>query len=757
MPFFVSHPPPHPVLSPVFLAWGGIAAGVFFISGPIMGAVCIGLLGMYSNVRSDPDRLRLVGLLGLLVLILTLNTIAVSYENTIWGELGSEYLRKTSKSRFGEYFQITDQPVTYAVLKLMQMALLRIFDLEPSHFVLPAILLRLYLGTSAGLLVFLIQRNLTRNEPHSMALSLITSFTFASHPYTWFYMNGDQFRNAFGGLFLLAAIYAMSEIREKGWTAIGATFFFIACSFLSHRLYLFVFLVFIFSMFFYHLLRGSGDSRILGLSSRFSLSGPNAELLTLLFFVIFNMVVFIGGYYLLTSYDTPWAGERVFSGLAMDISGFNSKKYLERLAVPGIMLSLVIFVYLVSSYYLFRWLHQPAPFHSRLLFFYVSIIVLAHIWMYSSVSIDLSRLFIVVFPITTILFFLHTHAILVHLLKPEKRKVPKYLFALAAIIFFVFGAKAIRDSHLNSESSVSPSVSLKDIVFSSQSADVPVYLFGQGALQNAQWAFLLKIIFLIFALALFVYFLCARHPRLAWKITCMGLLAAGAPGVASITYGNYEVYTKYHEAMAAARQGNVEAAYTLAGILTRRQGCSDEDAIRWYMAAADQGHVKAQSRLGYLFSSHTTEKLGGMEKNDEKAVGWLNKASLGGDVDAIFLLGLHSLRGLGIYDKKDKKDYSHNYRAPFARQGYELIIRAALQGQPNAQFEIAKLYHEGTPFFPQNLELAHQWYCSANASGLRIAMPFCENWEKHRDLMELKITDGTTESICVFPPAPGHP
>jgi len=81
----------------------------------------------------------------------------------------------------------------------------------------------------------------------------------------------------------------------------------------------------------------------------------------------------------------------------------------------------------------------------------------------------------------------------------------------------------------------------------------------------------------------------------------------------------------------AADQGYAEAQYNLGRMYAYGQGGSRDyqEAVRWYRLAADQGEAAAQYNLGYMYY------LGqGVPRNYVRAYMWASLAAAQGDVDA---------------------------------------------------------------------------------------------------------------------------
>lgn len=696
----------------VFFLFIGLFVPVFFFYRPVFCAISLGIILLFLNIRYSPDELKLDGLFGLVMLATVLNVISLPYETMVnGGELAIAYLRYAMLDFKYFSFDIQFQPVAFAALKIVRLLLAPFFDIKFIDFVLPAILVRVFLGITTGLLVFLIQRRLTSGDKNSAALGLITAFFLSSHIYTWLYMNGDQFRNAFGSLFMLAALYNLMMIKEKGWLAVAATLITAFCSILSHRVYLFIFLIMPFSMFLYYSLERARRTKFLRSSALLGSPETRLNFLELMFYIAINMTAFILGYYIVISF-TPWSGELLFTGHSMDISQFSKMTYLERLRVPGIQFSLIMFIIIIFSYRLMSPLGKYASEHKLLLMFYLSVFTLSHFWMYSTVSIDLARLFIIVYPIVVILFVLQAYSVLIRL-RFSSRNALLSILGLSIFISSVFAGKVLWET----SSSGKLPVSFLE-VFARQLIDLPYYIFGDGPLAIEQGVFLLTGIFFVFVLLAGLKILFNRYKLSPWWAITVSLLFVGTPGMVSVVYGLHRWSKDYEAEYAAAVNGDSAAMINLAELILRRRMCADPEVLAWYRKAAEAGNVLAQARVGYILSSIDDNRICGIKKNDEQAVMWLEKAAGKGNLDAIYMLGRHFLTGRGI-------------KASDGR-GVELVAKAANEGQTMAQFQLGEYFCQGAPgYIEQDPEKAKEWYCAASEGGLIAADWYCKNTANH--------------------------
>ena len=131
---------------------------------------------------------------------------------------------------------------------------------------------------------------------------------------------------------------------------------------------------------------------------------------------------------------------------------------------------------------------------------------------------------------------------------------------------------------------------------------------------------------------------------------------------------------------------------------------SRETAFGYFKKAAEQGHVKAQSKLGECYF-----RGWGVMQNLQEAVSWYRKAAERGDADAQCELGKCYLRGRGV-EKNEK----------IAINWYS---RAAEQGNAKALFKLGECYFNGKSV-PKDTQKALGWYGMAAKQGNRDAQIF---------------------------------
>ncbi len=116
----------------------------------------------------------------------------------------------------------------------------------------------------------------------------------------------------------------------------------------------------------------------------------------------------------------------------------------------------------------------------------------------------------------------------------------------------------------------------------------------------------------------------------------------------------------------------------------------DEEAVRWYRLAAEQGNAGGQSALGSMYARGE-----GVPEDDTEAVRWYRLAAEQGWVNAQYNLGLMYADGEGV--PEDDEEAVGWYRL------------AAEQGYASAQTNLGLMYVNGEGV-PEDLVLAYMWY-----------------------------------------------
>lgn len=170
----------------------------------------------------------------------------------------------------------------------------------------------------------------------------------------------------------------------------------------------------------------------------------------------------------------------------------------------------------------------------------------------------------------------------------------------------------------------------------------------------------------------------------------------------------------------AADQGYADAQYTLGWMFMQGEGLDQDlgQAFHWLRQAARQGHLQAQYHLGNLYiqgqgtapdpktAMYWYKKAAeqGHEEARQAQVKLFLKAARQGDLDAQYRLGM-------LYAKVPET----------LPQAFQWIHRAAIRGHVTAQFTLGTLYVQGEQV-PQNFEQAVKWYGRAARKGHILAM-----------------------------------
>ena len=147
----------------------------------------------------------------------------------------------------------------------------------------------------------------------------------------------------------------------------------------------------------------------------------------------------------------------------------------------------------------------------------------------------------------------------------------------------------------------------------------------------------------------------------------------------------------------AAEQGFAEAQYNLGVCYGTGEGVTmDEvEAVNWYRKAADQRYAPAQSNLGVMYETGQ-----GVAKNYTEAVKWYRKAAEQGDATAQC-----NLAGCYYFGKGILADYAEAYKwnALAAAQGHEKAVKGAdLFRQTFTPNQIAEGQRRAAAFVPRN-------------------------------------------------------
>ena len=147
-------------------------------------------------------------------------------------------------------------------------------------------------------------------------------------------------------------------------------------------------------------------------------------------------------------------------------------------------------------------------------------------------------------------------------------------------------------------------------------------------------------------------------------------------------------------------QGDAKAQWNLGAMYASGGEGLQQDlrqAFAWCHSAADLGFVPAQATLGVLFARI---------REPAQAVLWWEKAAQQGDPEAQFNLAATYSKGNGV-----ERD---------AAKAFHWFARAAAQGVPAAQSKLGLLYAVGDGVAIDPIE-AHRWFKRAAMAGDKVA------------------------------------
>ena len=160
---------------------------------------------------------------------------------------------------------------------------------------------------------------------------------------------------------------------------------------------------------------------------------------------------------------------------------------------------------------------------------------------------------------------------------------------------------------------------------------------------------------------------------------------------------NDEEAVKWYRA--AANAGIAEAQYYLGQKVWTGEGVDSDpaEAAQWYRRAAEQGHVRAQRTLGVLYLNGE-----GVARDPGEAFKWIDMAARQGDVESFHNLAFMYQNGLGT--GKDRAEAINWYR------------KAAEQGLAKSQYTLGTM-HMGGEDGPADFAAAERWFRMAAEQG----------------------------------------
>jgi len=177
-----------------------------------------------------------------------------------------------------------------------------------------------------------------------------------------------------------------------------------------------------------------------------------------------------------------------------------------------------------------------------------------------------------------------------------------------------------------------------------------------------------------------------------------------------------------------ADQGDVRAEERLGYLYYIGWGVPRDhgQAAKWYIKAADQGNASAMSSLGFMLRLGITQ----LDRQTlDEVVAWNRKAAGQGNALAQFSLGALA--------------HAIWYGAPKEYQNYAEAVKwyrlAADQGLADAQFNLGTMYDEGLGV-PQDFVQAHKWLNLAASRYLNDAKDIRDRALERRDEVAAKMT-----------------
>ncbi|WP_306258398.1 tetratricopeptide repeat protein [Pararhizobium sp. IMCC21322] len=163
----------------------------------------------------------------------------------------------------------------------------------------------------------------------------------------------------------------------------------------------------------------------------------------------------------------------------------------------------------------------------------------------------------------------------------------------------------------------------------------------------------------------------------------------------------------------AASTGNSRGQLDLGWSYDMGRGVAldDEEAVRWYKLAAEQGLAAAQNNLAMMYVED--EGVAKEGRNDETAVDWLRKAAEQGFALAQKNLGWMYEVDRGVPPSSDNDSIAVSWYS-----------QAAELGLPSAQFNLALMYenNRGVEDSENNAAIAEGWYRKALEQGHKPAL-----------------------------------
>jgi TPR repeat protein len=163
----------------------------------------------------------------------------------------------------------------------------------------------------------------------------------------------------------------------------------------------------------------------------------------------------------------------------------------------------------------------------------------------------------------------------------------------------------------------------------------------------------------------------------------------------------------------AAEQGHLGAQTLLGYHYEQGHGVprNYDEALRWFRAAAGRGYAPAMFHLGRLYSAGK-----GVPHDDAAAEGWFRKAAEGGSADAIIALREAREYELDLPARATAEQAYGAYRSGNVARAAGLYRSAAGAGNASAQVALGTMLRRGEGG-SQNVREAVEWYRKAAERG----------------------------------------
>ena len=664
---------------------------------PILSLLIFGFVVVGHNIIKN-DKLSPVTIIGLTCIIVAFNIIPSPF-NPTGGELGVEYLRTSFRADFLQlYYESFNQVYPYAIVKVFQ-EILPILTGSELHerSVLASSLTRIILGAVSCGLIYLIQRKLTASSVNSVAISLATALLYSGHYYVWFYLHGDQFRNAFANLYFLSLVFFLLNYKSNRLLNVVLVLLAAFAVMHSHRAYMFVFLGLVYAVVLYCFL----NVILAYASNKYSYinKGKYVEPFTrVALTVLVNVVCISIGLFILKNY-TNWGAEVVFSGTPMDISGVSELDFLRRLLLPAEIIQFSTFIFIIVSWMiLYKDLFYKDALQSILLIFYIFGFVLSHTWIFSY-NIDLSRLFIVFFPFS-VLLMVNQLFLLANKSTIANRYSRHILFFTAVMLVIIFLAKLLWETSWNNEMQIP----LLYPFFIYNLNELLSYIFSDMGIGNNEGTIFIiaTLIFFLFIMAISSFDMLKTRIK---PVFIFVIFATMLPGVVLSSIAIVGDRLQVILLADAADNGDIDAQFKLGMLLDRMSHKQNEEAREWYSKAATNGYAEAQYKSGMWLSTaeKNTYRIG--KKNDKAAFLWFRKAVDNGFLGAELPLARHYEHGLGtpVDEKKALKYYS----------------LVAERGNGDALLRMGQIYENGFLGVKKDLQKTIYYYEKAIEQGYK--------------------------------------